>query len=32
MHESTGISYSTLQKMKNGENVQVDVLERICKK
>ena len=27
----TGVSYSTLLKMKNGEYVSLDVLERICR-
>ena len=26
----TGLSYSTLMKLENGENVTVDVLDRIC--
>lgn len=31
LHEKTGLSYSTLLKLENGQNVQVSVLERICK-
>lgn len=31
LHEMTGLSYSTLLKLENGQNVQVNVLERICK-
>ena len=30
LHEKTGLSYSTLLKLENGQNVQVSVLERIC--
>lgn len=31
LHEKTGLSYSTLLKLENGQNVQVSVLERICR-
>ncbi len=31
LKESSGISYSTLWKLEAGENVQMDVLERICR-
>ena len=31
LHEKTGLSYSTLLKLANGQNVQVSVLERICR-
>lgn len=31
LHEKTGLSYSTLLKLENGQNVQVNVLERICR-
>lgn len=31
LHELTGISTSTINKLVNGENVNTDVLERICK-
>nr|MBQ4454170.1 helix-turn-helix transcriptional regulator [Clostridia bacterium] len=27
----TGISYSTIRKLENGENMNVDVLEKICR-
>ena len=27
----TGISYSTIRKLEYGENVNVDILERICR-
>ena len=27
----TGISYSTIKKLENGENMNVEVLERICR-
>lgn len=30
--ELTGVGYSTLRKLTHGENVQVDILERICLK
>lgn len=30
LHEKTRLSYSTLLKLENGQNVQVSVLERIC--
>jgi len=29
--EKTGLSYATIAKLENGENVQMEVLERICK-
>lgn len=29
--ERAGISYSTIAKLEKGENVQMDVLERVCK-
>ena len=28
---NTGISYSTIKKLENGENVYVEVLEKICR-
>lgn len=31
LHELTGLSLSTINKLNNGENVNTDVLERICK-
>ena len=31
LKEITGISYSTLWKLEAGENVQMDVLERVCR-
>ncbi len=31
LKEITGISYSTLWKLEVGENVQMDVLERVCR-
>ncbi len=31
IHELTGLSLSTINKLINGENVNTDVLERICK-
>lgn len=31
LHELTGISQSTIVKLSKGENVNTDVLERICK-
>ncbi|MBR5636719.1 MAG: helix-turn-helix transcriptional regulator [Pseudobutyrivibrio sp.] len=30
LKEMTGLSYSTISKLERGENVQVDVLEKIC--
>lgn len=30
--ELTGVGYSTLRKLTHGENVQMDILERICLK
>lgn len=30
--ELTGVGYSTLRKLMHGENVQMDILERICLK
>lgn len=27
----TGIAYSTIRKLENGENVNVEVLEKICR-
>lgn len=30
LREKTGISQSTIAKMVNGENITVDILERIC--
>jgi DNA-binding Xre family transcriptional regulator len=32
LRDLTGISYSTMTKMENGENVQMDVVERVCLK
>lgn len=29
--KETGISYSTIKKLENGENVYVEVLEKICR-
>jgi len=29
--QKTGLSYATITKLEKGENVQVEVLERICK-
>ena len=29
--QKTGLSYATIAKLENGENVQMEVLERICK-
>lgn len=29
--EKTGISYATIAKLGKGENVQMDILEKICK-
>ena len=31
LHNLTGLSPSTISKLANGENVNTDVLERICK-
>lgn len=31
LHELTGLSMSTINKLTNGENVNTEVLERICK-
>ena len=31
LKETSGISYSTLWKLEAGENVQMDVLERVCR-
>ena len=31
LKEKSGISYSTLWKLEVGENVQMDVLERVCR-
>ena len=31
LHELTGLSLSTISKLTNGENVNTEVLERICK-
>lgn len=31
LHEMTGLSTSTITKLANGENVNTEVLERICK-
>lgn len=31
LHDLTGLSPSTISKLSNGENVNTDVLERICK-
>jgi DNA-binding Xre family transcriptional regulator len=32
LRDLTGISYSTMTKLENGENVMMDVAERICLK
>jgi DNA-binding Xre family transcriptional regulator len=32
LHVLTGLSQSTINKLKNGENVNISVLERICRK
>lgn len=29
--ERAGVSYATIAKLENGDNVQMEVLERICK-
>lgn len=29
--KKTGLSYATIAKLENGDNVQVEVLERICR-
>lgn len=29
--KKTGLSYATIAKLENGDNVQMEVLERICK-
>ena len=29
--QKTGLSYATIAKLENGQNVQMEVLERICK-
>ena len=31
LKECTGISYSTIRKLENSENVNVEVLEKICR-
>ncbi len=31
LHVLTGLSQSTINKLKNGENVNINVLERICR-
>ncbi|WP_031549948.1 helix-turn-helix domain-containing protein [Oribacterium sp. FC2011] len=31
LKEKTGLSYGTIAKLEKGENVQMDVLEKICK-
>lgn len=31
LHDITGLSTSTITKLSNGENVNTEVLERICK-
>lgn len=31
LKERTGLSYGTIAKLEKGENVQVEVLEKICK-
>lgn len=31
LHDMTGLSTSTITKLANGENVNTEVLERICK-
>ena len=31
LHKLTGLSLSTINKLTNGENVNTEVLERICK-
>ena len=31
LKEKTGLSYGTIAKLEKGENVQVEVLEKICK-
>ena len=31
LKEMTGLSYSTIAKMERGENLQMDVLEKVCK-
>jgi len=32
LHVLTGLSQSTINKIKNGENVNINVLEKICRK
>ena len=31
LRQRTGLSYSTIQKLENGENVNVEVLEKVCR-
>ncbi len=31
LKEKTGLSYSTIAKLEKGENVQIEILEKICK-
>ena len=31
LKEKTGLSYGTISKLEKGENVQMEVLEKICK-
>ena len=31
LKENTGLSYSTIRKLENAENVNVEVLEKICR-
>ena len=31
LHSLTGISQSTIAKLRNGENVNTDILEKICR-
>ena len=30
LREATGLSYATINKLENGENVNMDVIDRIC--
>ncbi len=30
LREATGLSYATITKLERGDNVQMDVLERVC--
>ena len=30
LHAATGLSYGTIQKLENGENVNMNVVEKVC--